>query len=161
MIKAKLLSIWVKAPILKNSNILLVGDCVENVNPKIFEKMSRNKVVLTYCPEREGALGYGKLASIIRASKPLSITVLTIDGSPHCLQLHTSVNEAIFDTKEKINQKHYVLLDGKELIEISPEAIRIARYLSLVQKLIDKNPEILSELEKHSLEYKLSKEMNQ
>jgi len=157
--EAKLLSIWVKAPILKGADILLVSECVKYVNPKILKEIGKGKTILTYCPEREGAMGYGKLASIIRASKPKSITVLTIDGSPHCIQLHAAVNEAIFDTAEQIRQEHFVLVDGIQLVKIAPDAVRVARYLSLVQKLINEKPDILRELEKHSLEYKSSIKM--
>ncbi|RLE53545.1 MAG: 4Fe-4S ferredoxin [Candidatus Methanomethylicota archaeon] len=155
--KPKLLRVWVKAPILKKADLLIIGECAQIVNPKVVEELGKGKVVLTYCPEGEGQLAYGKIASIIRASKPSSITVLTVDGSPHCLLVHAAVNEAIFEVGEKIKQKHYVLVNGEKLAEISPDAIRVARYLSLVQKLIDKNPEILKELEKLSLEYKYAK----
>ncbi|RLE48349.1 MAG: 4Fe-4S ferredoxin [Candidatus Methanomethylicota archaeon] len=151
--------IWVKTPILKNSDLLIIGECTQVVNPKAVEELGEGKVILTYCPEGEGALAYGKIASIIRASKPSSITVLTVDGSPHCLLIHAAVNEAIFEVGEKVEQHHYVLVNGKKLVKVSPDAIRVARYLSLVQKLINEKPEILTELEKLSLEYKYYKRL--
>lgn len=151
--KTKLLRTWVKAPILHNADLLILGECTQIVNASIIKKIGENKVILTYCPEGEGPLAYGKIASIIRASKPRSITVLTIDGSPHCLMVHAAVNEAIFEVGVKIKQEHYVLVNGEELIKISPDTVRVARYLHLVKKLIDMHPRILNELEKLSLEY--------
>ena len=149
-----LVKIWVKAPILKNADLLIVSKCLQWVNPEIFKELSEGRVTLTYCPEEEPQLAYGKIASIVRSSRPKSITVVTIDGSPHCFTLHAAVNEAAYILGEKIPRKHYVVLDAEKLVEISPEAVRIARYLSLVEELIKKNMWILQELKKHSLEYK-------
>ncbi len=155
----KLLEIWVKAPLLRNSNLLIVSRCLKAVNPQLFKEISKEKVVLTACPEGENVSIYGKIASIIRSSRPKSITVVSIDGSPHCLQLHAAVNEAVYILGERIPKEHYVVLDGEKLIRISPEAVRVARYLSLVDKLLRKNTDILKELEKHSLEYSYAKKM--
>jgi len=146
-------SLWVKAGILKGSHWLICSKCLKYVNPKIYSEITKGKVVLEFCPEESGQLVYGKIASMIRSSKPSKITVVTIDGSPHCLTLQAAVNEAIYIVGEKVEKEHYVLVDGKELIRISPEAIRVSRYLSLVDKLVRKNPQILEELKKHSLEY--------
>ncbi|MHA1593215.1 MAG: 4Fe-4S ferredoxin [Candidatus Baldrarchaeia archaeon] len=149
----KLLQIWVKAPKLKGADLLIVGECVKEVNPEVFEEFSKGRVVLSACPEGENSLLYGKIGTIIRASRPRSITVLTVDGSPHCFLLHAAVNEAIFIVGNEIPRKHYVLVNGTELVEISPDAVRVARYLHLVNEIIKKNPEVLNALERCSLEY--------
>jgi len=147
-------SIWVKTPILKGSDILIVSACLPYVNPKLFEELSKDKVVLFACPERENPTHYGKIASIIRSSKPRSITVVTVDGSPHCFTLHASVNEAEYILGEKVEKKHYVVVNAKELKEISPNAVRVARYLHLVDELLREKPEVLEKLRKLSLEYR-------
>jgi len=147
-------SIWVKAPILKGRDLLIASACLPYVNPELFRRLAKGKTVLLACPEREPPSYYGKIASIIRGSRPRSITVVTVDGSPHCFTLHASVNEAEYILNDEIPREHYVLVDAKELVRISPEAIRVARYLHLVEDLIKKQPSILHELEKHSLEYK-------
>lgn len=149
----KLLQLWVKAPQLRGADLLIVGECVKEVNPQVFEEMSKGKVVLSACPEGESALIYGKIGTIIRASRPRSITVLTIDGSPHCFLLHAAVNEAIFIIGNEIPRKHYVLVNGTELVEISPDAVRVARYLHIVEQIIRRDPSILRNLERCSLEY--------
>jgi len=59
----------------------------------------------------------------------------------------------------KLNKKHYVVVDAKDSIEINPDAIRVARYLRMVNKLIEKYPDTLKELEKHSLECKLASQL--
>lgn len=147
-------NIWVKTPILKGTDLLLSSACLPHVNPELFDKISKDKVVLLACPERENPALYGKIASIIRSSKPRSITVVTIDGSPHCLMLHASVNEAEYVLGERINKRHFVVINAKELREISPNAIRVARYLHLVDELLKERPEVLERLRKLSLEYR-------
>lgn len=146
-------STWVKTPKLANSDILIVSACLPHVNKALFERLSNNKQVLFACPEREPAAYYGKIASIIRSSRPRSITVVTVDGSPHCFQLHAAVNEAVYIVGGGVAKKHYVVVDGEKLVEISPNSVRVARYLHLVEKLIGMHPEILGELKEHSLEY--------
>ncbi|ADM28103.1 putative 4Fe-4S ferredoxin protein [Ignisphaera aggregans DSM 17230] len=148
-------STWVKAPILKNSRLVIASACLPYVNRKLFEDIARDSTVLFACPEREHSALYGKIASIIRSSRPSEIHIVTIDGSPHCFNLHASANEAEYILGEKINKKHFVVLDGEKLIEIDPNSIRVARYLHLVDILYKMNRELIDrELMKHSLEYR-------
>jgi len=154
-----LLSTWVKAPKLKGCKLAIVAACLPYVNPELFKEISKDKEVLFACPEKEPALHYGKLASVIRSSEPKEIYIYTIEGSPHCFTLHASANEAEYILGKKLVKKHYVVVDGKELREISPDAVRVARYLHIVDVLIKKYPEALEELRKHSLEYKLYKKL--
>ena len=153
-----LLKIWVKTPQLRNADIVIFGECVKFINSEMFEDLSKSHVVLTYCPEAEGSISYGKIASIIRSNKPKSIRVVTVDGSPHCFTLHAALNEALYILNEDIEREHYVLVDGKDLVKISPDTIRVARYLHIVDDFLKKNPEVLSELMSHSLEYKYAHE---
>lgn len=155
-------STWVKAPILRNSELLIASACLPVVNNGLFEEIAKDKVVLFACPERESPTHYGKIASIIRSSRPRKITVVTVDGSPHCFTLHASANEAEYILGEKVNKEHYVVVNGRELVKISPNAVRVARYLSLVNEIVEKHPEFIKKLENLSEEYKkyldLSKE---
>ncbi|MEM1612101.1 MAG: hypothetical protein QXH02_01960 [Desulfurococcaceae archaeon] len=74
---------------------------------------------------------------MIRSMKPRKLMVVTIDGSPHCFTLHASVNEAEYILGEKIERERYVVLNGREIKKISPNAIRVARYLSIVNTMIE------------------------
>lgn len=146
-------SIWVKTPMLENAELLVASACLPLVNPELYKKLSENRVVLLACPERENAAYYGKLASIVRSSRPRKIVVATVDGSPHCFALQAAVNEAEYILGEKIEREHYVVVNAKELVQIKPDAVRVARYLSIVNKLVEKDPSVLSELAKRSKEY--------
>ena len=154
-----LLSTWVKAPRLKECRLAIVAACLPYINQDLFKEISEGWEVLLACPEREPQLHYGKIASIIRSTRPKEIHVYTIDGSPHCFTLHASVNEAEYILGEKLNKRHFVVVDGKELVEISPDAVRVARYLHIVDQLIKENPKALENLRKHSLEYRFLKEV--
>jgi hypothetical protein len=80
--------------------------------------------------------------------------VVTIDGSPHCFALQASVNEAEYILGESIEREHYVVVNGRKLIRISPNAIRVARYLSLVNEIIEKNPTWVERLKELSEEFR-------
>lgn len=153
-------STWAKAPFMEGQEVLVASACLPLVNAGLFEELSRGRVVLFACPERESGAYYGKIASMIRSTRPRRIVVVTIDGSPHCFALQAAVNEAEYILGERVEREHYVVVDGVVLKRISANAIRVARYLSVVDEVVEKNPEVLRELEKHSKEYKLSLEFN-
>ncbi len=157
-----LLSTWVKAEPMKGKKLAIVAACLPFVNKELFKKIAKDneRVILLACPEKEPALHYGKIASMIRSVKPSLVEVYSIDGSPHCFTLHASVNEAEYILGEKVPRKHYVVVDGKELREISPDAVRVARYLHIIDEVIREKPELLKHLEKHSLEYKQAKRLS-
>jgi len=148
----KLLETWAKAPFLKNADMLIVSECLQPIHPEVIEGFSKDRVVLTVCPEAEqNAVVYGKLASMIRSAPPRTITVLTVECSPHCYLLHAAVNEAIYIADSNIPVRHFVCLNG-EVIEVSNEAIRMARYLHLVEKAMSNDPGLRERLAELSLE---------
>ncbi len=149
-----LLETWVKAPKIRGSKLAIVAACLPYVSPKIFEEISKDKEVLFACPEKEPPFHYGKLASMIRSSEPEEVYIYSIEGSPHCFTLHASANEAEYILGEKLKKKHFVVLNAEKLIEISPDAVRVARYLHVVDKLLKEHPEVLEEIKKHSKEYR-------
>ncbi|KPV61823.1 MAG: hypothetical protein AOA65_2159 [Candidatus Bathyarchaeota archaeon BA1] len=153
----KLLEIWVKAPFLKGASLLIVGECVQAIFHDVYKKFAEDRVVLSGCPEAENVGSImGKIAAILRCSNPKEVTVLTIDGSPHCFTMHAALNEALFVTRSTIPSQHFVIVDGKS-VQVSPGSVRVGRYLHLVQKCIQKCPQILEDLSQYSLEHRCSK----
>lgn len=117
----------------KNSeDVLLYGTCISAEHPEMLKKF-KQKTRLHVCLEEEHVnKAAWKMANIARANKIKKITVITIDGSPHCVQLHY----ALEDLKEMLPGlavEHYAIERGK-LIEISPEAVRKSRHLSEIEK---------------------------
>lgn len=160
-VESWLWSTWVKTPILNSSELLITSACLPVVNPALYQRLAENRVVLFACPERESPTYYGKIASMVRSMRPRKVVVVTIDGSPHCFALQAAVNEAEYILGERVEREHYVVLNGDELRRISPDAVRAARYLNLINSIIERHPETLEELREYSLEYRLSRRLQQ
>ena len=149
----KLVETWVKAPFLKGASLLIVSECAQTVFPEVYEEFAEGRVVLTSCPEVESAgLVMGKLATLLTCSNPREVTVLTMEGSPHCFMLHAALNEALFVTRAKVLAGHFVIVEGRA-VKVSMESVRVGRYLHLVQKCIKRYPEVLRDLRRYSLEH--------
>ena len=76
-----------------------------------------------------------KLACIIQVHIPTELLVLTVDGSPHCLQLHILAEDMkrYFNLKPKI--QHIVIEKGKTYT-IESSAVKTARHLHKIQRLL-------------------------
>ena len=120
----------------KLKKILIIGSCVISEYPDIYRDLEEDHVTLHVCMESYHINMVSlKIASILARVPIKEITILTVDGSPHCVQLHTAVEEAIKITGSSINTKHIVIENGK-LIEVSDKAVKFSRYLSKIDKLI-------------------------
>ncbi len=134
----ELLSTNVKSKVLKEGPLLLYGTCIEAEAPEAFREFSKGRIPLSVCLHKEHMDKVGfKIATIIMTSDPKEITVLTVDGSPHCLQLHLAAEQAKRIAKSEVNIRHFVIEEGK-LVEVSRNAVETARHLSRIQKLLEK-----------------------
>ncbi len=129
--------------------LLIYGKCLEVERPGLVEGLSEGRVAVWACPERDHINVIAlKVVSIIARVDLEEVTVVTVDGSPHCVQLHHAVEEAIKVTKsEDLSVKHLVC-HGDKLIEVSPRAVKVARYLSKVKSLLRLEEERRSSLER-------------
>lgn len=122
----------------KEGKLLLIGSCM-NRFPEIvkdFSKRNGDHVVLHVCLEETHMNQAGfKIGSIVKYSRLSEVTVLTIDGSPHCVQLHYVVDDVKRHFAPEIITKHYVLEKGK-VHEITNDAVKRSRHLSKIQKMI-------------------------
>lgn len=116
-----------------SQNILVYSACIDEEYQDILEKF-KERTKLSICLEEHHINKVAKkLMAIIYKRKVKSIAVLTMDGSPHCLQLHHALEEIknYFD----IEIKHFVIEKG-ELIKVSEKSVKISRHLSEIEKLI-------------------------
>lgn len=144
---------WVKVPFLQGASVLIIGECVRSAFPKLWDEFAKNRIALTSCPQADGFSGLTeKLATLIKCSNPKEITILTVDGSPHCNMLHASANAASFLTETDIPTKHLVITKEGDVKEISSETVRLSRYLHLVDKSIQRCPDLIDDLGSLSLE---------
>jgi hypothetical protein len=120
--------------------ILIVGRCVEVEHPDVYKRF----VESGYCPlsvcleaEHVNMVGF-KLAGMLRRGVYEEVSVLTVDGSMHCTQLHWMVEEVFkVVNPENVKRRHFVIHEG-ELLEVSHEAVKASRFLSRVEKLLKK-----------------------
>lgn len=133
MYKNDLLKTNVKSKCISNS-ILVCGSCIPIEHPQILDQF-KEYTVLYACLEEEhiNKLSW-KLCTIVRINKPKKITVLTMDGSPHCIQMHYSV-EDIKKIFPDLDIEHYVIENGR-LHKITSKAIVVSRHLSEVEGII-------------------------
>jgi hypothetical protein len=120
-------------------NLLLVGSCVDRFPDIVKEVCEKNggHSVLHVCLEETHVNQAGfKIGSIVRYSGIKKVTVLTVDGSPHCVQLHYVVEDIRRHFAPDLQTAHYVIEKGN-LIEISPDAVKKSRHLSKVQGLLN------------------------
>lgn len=134
----ELLTTHVKHKRLNGGSLLIHGTCVNVEAPQIVKEFSKRRVPLQVCLEKEhmDMVGF-KLTTILKASKPKDLIVLTIDGSPHCLQLHFAVEQAKDIARSAVKVAHYAIEHGK-LFEISSKAVKAARHLSQIEGLLNK-----------------------
>jgi hypothetical protein len=122
--------------------ILLIGSCLTYEHPEIVEKYVEGRVALKVCLEREHFnMACLKLASIVARVPIEEIVVLTVDGSPHCIQLHFMMDEVEKVTGKSLNVKHIVVYKGKE-VEVDRSRVKKARYLSKLPGDLDDNTSI-------------------
>lgn len=118
--------------------LLLIGSCMERY-PDIIKSLSERDgglTVLHVCLEETHVNQAGfKIGSIVKYAGITGVTVLTIDGSPHCVQLHYIVEDIKRHFAPEISTKHYVLEKG-EVYEVSAEAVKRSRHLSKIQKMM-------------------------
>ena len=121
----------------KSDKFLLVGTCVSKEHARIFHQYAQNRVCLHVCLETfHMNMAETKLACILKIHKPSELLVLTVDGSPHCLQLHILAEDMhrYFDLDGRI--KHIVIEKGKTH-NITETAVRTARHLHKIQRLLN------------------------
>ena len=116
--------------------ILLYGTCIRDEHPEIFERYAKGRVALAVCMEEEHfnmvALKLASMASRVALEE---VVVLTVDGSPHCVQLHMVVEE-VERIVGKLPRMHLVVEGGK-VVEVKPIHVKVARYLSRVKRLVE------------------------
>ena len=133
-----LLSTSVTSRDVRGRDVLIYSECLRSEWPNILAREAGGRLALAVCLEREHISHItAKLATMIIMGKPASMTVLTVDGSPHCVQVHFALQQALRITGLSLPVRHLVVEKGA-VYEVSPEAIRTARHLSEVVSLMRK-----------------------
>ncbi len=122
----------------KKDKLLIIGSCMDRF-PEIVKEYSEkdgDQAVLHVCLEETHVNQAGfKIGSIVKYSGISEITALTVDGSPHCVQLHYVIDDVKRHFAPEIETKHFVVEKGK-VHEISTDAVKRSRHLSKIQKML-------------------------
>lgn len=121
-----------------NGKLLLIGSCMDRYPEIVKEFTGRDgdHTVLHVCFEETHVNQAGfKIGSIVKYSGITEVTALTVDGSPHCVQLHYVIDDVKRHFAPEIETKHFVVEKGK-VHEISSAAVKKSRHLSKIQKMI-------------------------
>ncbi|MFQ5977217.1 MAG: 4Fe-4S ferredoxin [Candidatus Heimdallarchaeota archaeon] len=115
--------------------ILLVGTCVITQTEETLE-LFKDRPWVTVCLEALHVNHAGfKLVQMIQVSKIRDVAVLTKDGSPHCIQAHFLIEDIKKHFVPDLVVNHFVI--EKDFLEqVSAQAIKLARHLSQVEKMI-------------------------
>jgi len=109
--------------------------------PDIVEEFRRRDgghAVLDVCLEEMHVNHAGfKIASIIRYSAIKRVTALTVDGSPHCVQLHYVIEDIRRHFVTDVETEHFVVERGK-VHEVSADAVKRSRHLSKIQGMLER-----------------------
>ena len=129
----ELMSTNAKGMHVRGKRLLLYGTCVEVEHPELLNNFT-GYTKLSFCPEKEHInMAFYKLMAMMTLADDL--TVLTVDGSPHCVQLHYIADEVQRYSRRDFEVRHYVVEKGK-MVEISQRAVKVSRYLFKVEKLL-------------------------
>jgi hypothetical protein len=133
-----LLSVNVGARALRRSKrFLLVGSCLLEEQPRIAKQYAKDRVCVHVCLETfHMNMAETKLACIVQLHQPTELLVLTVDGSPHCLQLHMLAEDLRRYFNVSMQVSHVVVEHGRPY-NVSEAAVKTARHLHSVQALLD------------------------
>ncbi len=122
-----------KGSLVRGRPLILAGSCVANEHPQVLSDFSE-ATILKFCPEKEHInMAFYKLMAMMSVAE--SLTVITVDGSPHCVQMHYIAEEVLRYSEKKFPVRHYVIHDG-QLVEVSAKAVKTSRYLRKIERVI-------------------------
>lgn len=120
------------------NSFLLIGTCLMQIHPKIVKKFSKEwENVFSICLEQfHYNQLHAKLCAILGTGRIKKIGFLTVDGSPHCIQMHYVSKYLKRELKSDIEFKHYVISKEGKIYQVTIEAIDKSKMLAESGRLI-------------------------
>lgn len=116
--------------------MVIVGSCLKNMQPYAYEELKKiSQNIYDVCLEKEHLnMLVTKIIGMLARGKIKAMIFVSVDKSPHCVQLHYIVKELenAIDLSE-IEIKNYVAVDNK-LIEIPLNVISLSKNLSKLKE---------------------------
>jgi len=122
-------------------DVVVCGSCLPYIHEEAFEKVKQlSKNIFFVCLEEiHMNMVAHKIASILRTGNVKRLFFVTVDRSPHCVQLHyIRLELAKIMNLENVVLKNYVVKD-ENLVEIPPEVISLSKNLHKIKELRSKS----------------------
>jgi hypothetical protein len=120
-----------------DETIIVVGSCLKNMQPKGYEELQKisNNIYELCLEETHINMAITKIGGMLRTNKIKRIIFVSVDKSPHCIQLHYIQDELRkMMNLSNIEIENYVIVDN-ELIKISTKIISLSKNLSKLSNL--------------------------
>lgn len=120
-----------------DETIIIVGSCLKNMQPDGYKKLEAiTENIYEVCLEETHInMAVTKVGGMLRTNKIKKIMFVSVDKSPHCIQLHYIQDELRkMMNLSNITIENYVIVNN-ELINITPETISLSKNLSELAKL--------------------------
>ncbi len=121
------------------ARIIVYGRCLEQLHPDVLDSVLSGDPGFSACPEEHhvNMLGFKLAGMLARMPWVREVTVFTVDGSMHCVQLHFMVEEVfkVMGLGGRVSRRHLVYEAGR-VVEVPARAVKAARYLSRVARLL-------------------------
>ena len=124
-----------------NKTIIVVGSCLKSRDPQVFEQLQKiTSDIYDVCLEETHInMAITKIAGMLRTHIIEKVIFVSVDKSPHCVQLHYIQEELCkMMGLNNIMIENYVA-DGAKLIKISPEAISLSKNLIELNNITKEN----------------------
>ena len=120
-----------------SKTIIIVGSCLKNREPEDYKQLEEiSKDIYEVCLEETHInMAITKIGGMIRTNIIERIVFVSVDSSPHCVQLHYIQEELRKMLRlENLEIENYVADKGL-LLKISPEAISLSKNLINLETL--------------------------
>jgi len=124
------------------STLVIAGNCVLIEHKDLLSPALKDEkyAILTTCPEAFHInMVETKLAAILKLCRISKLIIITVDGSPHCIQLHyLPYNLRKYHGFHELSASHFVIHSGK-IFQIDPEIVALSKKLSKLQRILRKS----------------------
>ncbi len=121
--------------------MVVVGSCLERMQPKAYSELKKiSSQIFDVCLESTHInMVITKIIGVLCRAKVKKLIFASVDGSPHCVQLHYIENEIRKAIKDlNFECEHFVAVDEK-LIKISNDVIKLSKSLEKLQNVTHGN----------------------
>jgi len=122
-----------------SQNMIIVGSCLPKMQPTAYDKLkTMSDDIYEVCLESTHLnMVITKIIGMLSRVNVKKLVFVSVDKSPHCIQLHYIENEVQKAMNlNEIEIVHYVCVDN-ELVEISKETISKSKSLAKLQSVLD------------------------